>query len=46
MAWSAALVLSPLGGVAQERTPLQRGPHRVERAILGMTPGTTRVPVT
>jgi hypothetical protein len=45
MAWTAALGLSPLGALAQERTPLQRGPHRVERAILGVAAGTTRVPV-
>ena len=45
MAWSAALGLSPLGAYAQARTPLQRGPHRVERAVLGVSAGTTRVPV-
>lgn len=45
MTWSAALGLSPLGGVAQERTPLQRGPYRVERAVLGVAAGTTRVAV-
>src|SRR5687768_7783967 len=45
MTWSAALGLSPLGALAQERTPLQRGPYRVERAVLGVTAGTTRVPV-
>ena len=45
MAWSAALGLSPLGGIAQERTPLQRGPYRVERAVLGVSAGTTRVAV-
>jgi len=45
MMWSAALGLSPLGGVAQERAPLQRGPYRVERAVLGVAAGTTRVAV-
>lgn len=32
-------------GGAQARTPLQPGPQRVERAILGLAAGTTRVPV-
>jgi hypothetical protein len=45
MTWSAALGLSPLRGIAQERTPVQRGRYRVERGLLGVAAGTTRVPV-
>jgi hypothetical protein len=46
IAWNAALGLLPLGSTAQEeRTPQQRGPYRVERAILGVSAGTTRVAV-
>jgi predicted dienelactone hydrolase len=45
---AAALGLSAYGAgvfAQQTRTALQPGPYRVERAILGVAAGTTRVPV-
>ena len=46
MATAAALGLAGTAGLrAQPRAVLARGPHRVERAILGVAPGTTRLPV-
>ncbi|MGQ0546206.1 MAG: hypothetical protein ACT4P3_12860 [Betaproteobacteria bacterium] len=46
IAAAAALGLSAYGGArAQARSPLARGPYRVERELLGRSRGTTRVAV-
>lgn len=43
---AAALGAAPAwASLGREASPLERGPHRVARALLGLSPGTTRLPV-